>query len=84
MHANKVHEKMFNSTHHQHLLLEWLVTKRQEITSVRGTWVAQLVEHPTLDFSSDHDLSVPEFKLRIGLCADSSEPARVLSLPLSK
>ena len=21
----------------------------------RGTWMAQLVEHPTLDFSSDHD-----------------------------
>ena len=23
-----------------------------------GTWVAQLVKHPTLDFSSGHDLTV--------------------------
>ena len=26
------------------------------------------------DFSSGHDLTVREFKPRVGLCADSSEP----------
>ena len=24
----------------------------------RGTWMAQFIEHPTLDFGSDHDLRV--------------------------
>ena len=36
----------------------------------RDIWVAQSVKHLTLDFSSGHDL-----ELRIGLCADSMEPA---------
>ena len=27
-----------------------------------GTWVALLVEHPTLDLSSGHDLKVREFE----------------------
>ena len=40
-----------------------------------GTWVAQSVEHPTLDFSSGCDLTVREVELRVGLCVDSSEPA---------
>ena len=47
---------------------------------------AQLTEGPTLDFSSGHDLTVREFESRVGLCADSSEPAWgsfPLSLPLS-
>ena len=49
-----------------------------------GTWVAQLVKHPTLNFSSGHDLRVCGFEPRIGLCADSAEPAwDSLSLPLS-
>ena len=39
----------------------------------RDIWVAQSVKHPTLDFSSGHDLTVCELELRIGLCADSVE-----------
>ena len=34
----------------------------------RGTWVAQLVEHWGLDFSSGHNLTVCGFKPLIGLC----------------
>ena len=41
----------------------------------RGTWVAQSVKRPTLDFGSGHDLTVREFKPRIGLCTHSEEPA---------
>ena len=40
-----------------------------------GTWVAQLVKHLTLDFSSDHDLTVHEFEPHVGLLTDSMEPA---------
>ena len=29
---------------------------------VGGAWVAQVVKHPTLDFSSGHDLTVREFE----------------------
>ena len=36
-----------------------------------GAWVAQSVK---CDFGSGHDLAVREFKPRVGLCADSSEP----------
>ena len=43
--------------------------KKQE----RGAWVAQSVKRLS-DFSSGHDLKVPEFEPHIGLCADSSEP----------
>ena len=51
---------------------------------IRGAWVAQLVKSPTLDFDSGHELMVCEFKLRIGLCADSVETAwDSLSLPPS-
>ena len=32
-----------------------------------GAWVAQLVKHPTLDFSSGHDLMVHEFEPNMGL-----------------
>ena len=54
----------------------------------RGTWVAQLVKRPTLGFGSGHDLTVRKFKPRVGLCADSAEPAwdplsLSLLLPLS-
>ena len=49
----------------------------------RGTWVAQSVKRPTLDFGSGHDLMVCEFEPRLGLCADSLEPTwDSLSLPL--
>ena len=47
----------------------------------RGTRVAQLVKHLTLGFSLGHDLMVREFKLRVGLCTDSVEPAWDFSLP---
>ena len=46
-----------------------------------GTWVAQSVKHPTLDFGSGGGLTVREFDLHIGLCADGAEPAWD-SLPL--
>ena len=49
----------------------------------RGAWVAQLVERPTLDFGSGHDLTVHGFEPHVGLCADSVEPAWKLSLSLS-
>ena len=41
----------------------------------KGAWVAQSVKWLTLDFSSGHDLTVPEIEPHIGLCADSIEPA---------
>ena len=40
-----------------------------------GPWVTQLVKCLTLDFSSSHDLKVCGIKPRVGLCADSVEPA---------
>ena len=39
-----------------------------------GTWVAQSVKWPTLDFGSGHDLLVSGFGPGFGLCADSLEP----------
>ena len=50
--------------------------------STRGTWVAQLIKHQTLDFGSGHDLKVCEFEPRVGLCADSVEPSEILPLSL--
>ena len=41
----------------------------------RGAWVAQLLEHSTLDFGSGHDLMVHGIEPHMGLCADSTEPA---------
>jgi len=47
-----------------------------------GTWVAQLVKHPTLDFSSGHDLRVIRSNPALGSVL-SVEPAwDSLSLPL--
>ena len=37
--------------------------------------MTQLVECPTLDFSSGRDLMVPQFKSHVGLSADNAEPA---------
>ena len=37
--------------------------------------MAQSVKHPTLGFSSGHDLTVGEFEPCIGLRADNAEPA---------
>ena len=39
-----------------------------------GTWVAQLVRHPTLDFVLGHDLMVHECETRIRFHADNEEP----------
>ena len=49
-----------------------------------GAWVAQSVKGLTLDFGSGHHLTVGGFQLRIGLCADSVEPAwdSLSALPL--
>ena len=50
-----------------------------------GTWVAQWVEHLTLDFGSGHDLMVCGIKPCVRLRDDSTEPAwdcLSLSLPL--
>ena len=49
----------------------------------RGSWVGQSVEHSTLDFSSGRDLTVREFKPRIRLCADSSDPGACLGFCVS-
>ena len=43
--------------------------------SLWGAWVAQLVKGPTLDFDSDDDLMICEFKPQTGLCAEDVEPA---------
>ena len=49
----------------------------------QGAWVAQSLKHLTLGFSSGHDLTVYEFKPRIGLCTESAEHAwDTLSLSL--
>ena len=46
--------------------------------------MAHLVEQPTVDFSSGHDLTVCEFKPCTGLCDDVAEPAwYFLSPPLT-
>ena len=41
----------------------------------QGTWVAQLVMRPTLDFGSGHDLTVHGIEPCVRLCADSTKPA---------
>ena len=48
-----------------------------------GAWVAQSVEHLTLDFNSGLDFTVQEIEPYIGLCADSGEPACDSLSPLS-
>ena len=46
--------------------------------------MAQSVKRPTLAFGSGHDLTVCEFEHRVGLCAESMDPAwDSLSLSLS-
>ena len=47
----------------------------------QGAWVAQLLQRPTLDLSSGHDLTVHGIKSCIRLCADSTG-FFLLSLPL--
>ena len=59
---------MLNITHHQG-------NANQDYKGGRGTYVAQSVKHPTLDFDSGHDLMVREIEPHMGLHADSTEPA---------
>ena len=40
-----------------------------------GSWVAQSIEHQTLDYSLGCDLTVCDMESRIRLCAVSTEPA---------
>ena len=62
------------------LYVNYIVIKKK----TWGTWVAQSVKRPTLDFGSDHDLMVCGFGLHIGLSSGSAESARgFLSLLLS-
>ena len=41
----------------------------------QGAWVAQLVKHPILDFSSGHGLTVGGTEPHVSLHADSSMPS---------
>ena len=60
------------------------VKRIEEISESQSAWVAQPVEHLTLDCSSGHDLRVCEFEPGIRFCTSSVEPAwDSLSLPLS-
>ena len=62
----------------------WVSPMCNEKLEYGGTWVAQSVEHPTLDFGSGHDLTVLRIEPSIRLCADNTELARdPLSLLLS-
>ena len=57
----------------------------QKAQPSRGAWGAQSGEPPTLDLSSDHDLTVPGIEPLVGFCADSAEPAGdSLSLSLDR
>ena len=60
-----------------------MVDSRKATYCLGGACVARSVKHPTLDFSSGHDLIVREFEPHIGLCADSVEPVDSLAPPLS-
>ena len=40
--------------------------EHKELLSARGTWVVQLVECPTLDFGSGHDLRVMRLSSTLG------------------
>ena len=44
-------------------------------------WVAQSVQHPTLDLGSGHDLMISEIESHVGLCAVSVDPAWDSLLP---
>ena len=71
------------------LVLQKHIHTLENLTAIKhyscwwGAWVPQLVKRLTLGFGSGHGLLVCEFKPRIGLCADSVEPAwDSLCLPL--
>ena len=51
----------------------------------RGACVAQSLKHPTLDFGSGHDLTVPGIEPHVGLCTNHRVClgfSLLLSLPL--
>ena len=48
-----------------------------------GIWVAQSVKHPTLGFSSGHDLTVSEFDPVLGAALAVQRLLGIFSLPLS-
>ena len=41
---------------------------------IRGAWVAQSVEHSTLDFGLGHDLSIAESSHRMGSMLSRESP----------
>ena len=49
-----------------------LIFKKQ----ARGVWMAQSLKCPILDFGSGHDLTFQGIEPRLGLWANSTEPAR--------
>ena len=57
---------------------------RFKITKKQGTWVAQSVKHPTLDFSAGHDLTVHEFMPHIGILSPSLSAHPLLMLTPSQ
>ena len=69
-HANGCEEKARVAI----LILDKIDFKIKTVT-IWGTWVVQSVKHPTIDFSSGHDLTVFEIEPCIKLCADNVEPA---------
>ena len=54
---------------------EVMVMTKERHAREGGAWVAQSVEHLTLDFSLGHDLTVRGFEPHVGLSADNTEPA---------
>ena len=46
----------------------------------RGTWVAQLVERPTLGFGLGQDLVYCEMEPHVGLCTQQGVCLKILSL----
>ena len=76
---SKIKSKWFINLNVKH----YTCRRKHRRKSSRGAWVAQLVKCLNLDFSSGHDLMVHGIKPCIWLCADSMEPAWVLSPPLS-
>ena len=42
-----------------------LGTRKLKLSEARGAWVAQSVEHRTLDLGSGHDLAVRELEPRV-------------------
>ena len=63
---------VYTGCHYILVIYEQLLFKRS-LNS--GTWVAQSVKRPLLDFGSGHDLMVQESEPRIGLFTGRVEPA---------